>query len=53
MFLRLFCYCMSGILKTTIYSLVYVVVQLVEALCYKLEGNGFDSQWGCWDFSLT
>jgi hypothetical protein len=26
------------------------VVQLVEALCYKLEGCGFNSQWGHWDF---
>jgi hypothetical protein len=23
-----------------------VVMQLVEALCYKLEGRGFDSQCG-------
>jgi hypothetical protein len=22
------------------------VVQLVEALCYKPEGRGFDSRWG-------
>jgi len=53
MFLRQFCYCLSGILKTAIHFLVYVVVQLVEALCYKLEDHGFDSQWGCSDFSLT
>jgi hypothetical protein len=26
------------------------VVQLVEALCYKSEGCGFDSQWVHWDF---
>ena len=25
----------------------------VEALCYKLEGRGFDSRWSHWDFSLT
>jgi hypothetical protein len=31
----------------------HVVAQLVEALRYKLEGHGFDSQWGHWDFSLT
>jgi hypothetical protein len=31
----------------------YAVVQLVEALRYKLEGRGFDSQWGHRDFSLT
>jgi hypothetical protein len=24
----------------------YTVVQLFAALCYKLEGRGFDSQWG-------
>jgi hypothetical protein len=29
------------------------VVQLVEALCYKPEGHGFDSWWGHWNFSLT
>jgi hypothetical protein len=30
-----------------------LVAQLVEALCYKLEGRGFDSRWCHWDFSLT
>ena len=29
------------------------VVQLVEALRYKLEGRGFDSRWCHWNFSLT
>jgi hypothetical protein len=29
-----------------------VVVQLVEALRYKLEGRGFDSRWCHWIFSL-
>jgi hypothetical protein len=24
------------------------VAQLVEALCYKLEGRGFDSRWCHW-----
>ena len=28
-------------------------VQLVEALCYKSEGRGFDSRWCHWNFSLT
>jgi hypothetical protein len=28
----------------------HVVVHLVEALHYKPEGHGFDSQW--WNFSL-
>jgi hypothetical protein len=31
----------------------YTVVQLVEALCYKLEGCRFDSQWCQWDFLQT
>ena len=31
----------------------YVVAQWVEALRYKSEDCGFDSQWGLWDFSLT
>jgi hypothetical protein len=31
----------------------HTVAQLVEALCYKLEGHGFNSQWGQWDFSWT
>jgi hypothetical protein len=32
---------------------VYAVVQLVEALIYKREGHGFDSQSGNWNFSST
>ena len=32
---------------------MYVVVQLVEALHYKLEGHGFDSRQRHWNFSLT
>jgi hypothetical protein len=31
----------------------HAVAQLVEALCYKSEGRGFDSRWCHWDFSLT
>ena len=31
----------------------YAVAQLVEALCYKLEGGGFDSRWSHWNFSVT
>jgi len=31
----------------------HVVVQMVEALHYKLEGHRFDSQWCHWNFSLT
>jgi hypothetical protein len=29
------------------------VTQLVEALHYKPEGRGFDSQWCHWNFSLA
>ena len=29
------------------------VAQLVEALRYKSEGRGFDSQWCHWNFLLT
>ena len=29
------------------------MAQLVEALCYKLEGRGFDSRWCHWNFSLA
>ena len=31
----------------------YTMAQLVEAMCYKPEGCGFDSRWGHCDFSLT
>jgi len=31
----------------------HVVAQLVEALRYKLEGHGFDSQWCLWNFSIV
>jgi len=31
----------------------YAVAQLVEALCYKSEGRGFDSRWCHWNFLLT
>jgi len=30
----------------------YVLTHLVEALCYKPAGCGFNSWWGHWDFSL-
>jgi hypothetical protein len=30
----------------------YAVAQLLEALCYKSEGRGFDSRWCLWNFSL-
>jgi len=31
----------------------HAVAQLLEALCYKPEGRGFDSRWRHWIFSLT
>jgi len=31
----------------------YDVAQLVEALHYKSEGRGFDSQWAHWNFTDT
>jgi type IV secretory pathway VirB3-like protein len=43
--------------QTNIYlhilSFFHAVVQLVEALRYKLKSRGFDSQWCHWDSSLT
>ena len=30
------------------YIMGHTVVQLVEALCYKQRGRGFDSRWGRW-----
>jgi hypothetical protein len=34
-------------------DILEVVVQLVEALCYKPEGRWFDSRLCHWNFSLT
>ena len=31
----------------------HAMAQLVEALCFKQEGRGFDSRWCHWNFSLT
>jgi hypothetical protein len=39
--------------STTIVRPRYVVERLVETLCYKPEGHGFDSRWCHWNFSLT
>ena len=42
--------------STTILSILYItlvghaVAQLIEALRYKPEGRGFDSQWCHWNF---
>jgi hypothetical protein len=38
-------------LQTIQPEVVYTVAQLVEALCYKAEGRGFDSRWCHWNFS--
>ena len=38
----------SGVSRASIYTYIYgghAVAQLVEALCYKLEGHNFDSRW--------
>jgi hypothetical protein len=35
------------------YKTGHAVLQLVEALCYKPEGRGFDSRWCNFYFSLT
>ena len=34
------------------YTTSVAVVQLAEALRYKSEGDGFDSRWFHWNFSL-
>jgi hypothetical protein len=31
----------------------HAVAQLVEALCCRPEGRGFDTGWGYWDFSYN
>ena len=43
----------GSISEDHIRSLGHAVVQLVEALCYKLEGRGFDSRWCHRIFSST
>jgi hypothetical protein len=35
-----------------IYCLEHAVAQLVEVLCFMLEGRRFDSRWCHWNFSL-
>jgi hypothetical protein len=35
-----------------LYGMGHAVEKLVDALCYKSEGRGFDSQWCHWNFSL-
>jgi hypothetical protein len=31
----------------------HTIAQLLEALCYRPEGRGFDSRWGPWIFQFT
>ena len=40
-------------LTKLLYALGYLVVQLVEALHYKMEGPRFNSRWCHRNFSLT
>jgi hypothetical protein len=47
-----FCYNWTTITDNTWHYMVAVAL-LVEALCYKPEGHGFDSQWGHWFFQVT
>jgi hypothetical protein len=35
------------------YTRPHTVVQLVDALAYKLECHKFDSRWGHWELALT
>jgi hypothetical protein len=44
---------LNQLIKLLLFIWEHAVTQLVEALCYKLEGWGFDSRWCQWDFSLT
>jgi len=39
--------------NSTLCIVGHAVAQLVEPLCYKPEGRGFDSRWCHWNFSLT
>jgi hypothetical protein len=58
-FLRYIMHTLLKICCTILYlSLLHVstghaVAHLVEALCYKPEGRGFDSRWSHWNFSVT
>jgi hypothetical protein len=38
--------------KCYLFDWGHTVLQLVEVLCYKLEGHRFHSQWGNWIFSI-
>jgi hypothetical protein len=47
------CVCVCVCIVCTCVLKGHAVAQLVEALCYKSEGRGFDSRWCHWNFSLT
>ena len=44
---------MTPLHSIRVFTLIYAVPQLVQALCYKPEDRGFDSQWGHWNFLLA
>jgi hypothetical protein len=43
----------ASLLQLADTSNIILLPQLVEALRYKSEGRGLDSQWCHWNFSLT
>ena len=43
---------LSSELASAVHTVGHAVAHLVEALCYKSEGRGFDSRWCQWNFSL-
>jgi hypothetical protein len=45
--------CRNGNYLVLLVTTGAAVAQLVEALRYKPEGRGFDSEWCHWNFSLT
>jgi hypothetical protein len=59
-FLEFYACCSIGLFLGSLPTVVYAVVvvgarggTVVEALCYKPEGRGIDSQWCHCNFSLT
>ena len=47
------CVCVCVCVRACVCVWRHAVAQLFEALLYKPEGRGFDSQWCHWNFSLT
>jgi hypothetical protein len=43
----------SKLFTILIHKMGHAVAQLVEALCYKPKGRGFDSRRSHWNFSVT